>query len=58
MRPNNARFMREFNIDGDWAVIDGCEDFYNATVHIHEGIQNPNYSPLSKKVYKLLLMFQ
>lgn len=47
MRLDTIALCRDLNLRAQWLVIDGAERFYNVTVHMHEGIQNPNYAPLA-----------
>jgi len=48
MRLDTIALFRDLDVKADWLVIDGADRFYKVTVHMHEGIQNPNYSPLAQ----------
>jgi len=46
MRLDTIALFRDLNFRAEWLVMDGADRFYKVTVHMHEGIQNPKYSPL------------
>mmetsp|Transcript_14206 Transcript_14206/g.25008 ORF Transcript_14206/g.25008 Transcript_14206/m.25008 type:complete len:735 (-) Transcript_14206:158-2362(-) len=46
MRLDTIALFRDLNFKAEWLVMDGADRFYKVTVHVHEGIQNPNYTPL------------
>ena len=54
MRPDSVALLRDLKCDAEWLVIDGCGPYYDVTVHIHEGIQNPDYSPLSQAEVEIM----
>jgi len=49
MRLDTVALVRDLGARAKWLVIDGADPFYKATVHMHEGIQNPKYAPLSQE---------
>jgi len=54
MRPDTIRLLRDGGCRAEWLVIDGFDEFYGATVHIHEGVQNPNYHVLTLREMEVL----
>lgn len=49
MRLDTIALFRDLKISAKWLVIDGADPFYKVTVHMHEGIQNPGYAPMTGK---------
>lgn len=41
--------QRDAGLDMDWLVIDGYHDFYDVTVHIHEGLQSSVKDDMTEK---------
>mmetsp|Transcript_22953 Transcript_22953/g.53579 ORF Transcript_22953/g.53579 Transcript_22953/m.53579 type:complete len:702 (-) Transcript_22953:470-2575(-) len=54
MRPDTTQLLRDLGVQADWVVIDGAPMFYDVTVHVHEGIQNPKYRPIGQREAEIL----